>query len=73
MLREGLEFALEEVSDCAEELGVVAVVVVGREVGERVRAGKDGLQVAVGEFRGRLEFGCDVAREVEVALDDGSR
>jgi len=43
-------------------------VLVGREVGQRVRAGQHRLQV-VGQFRGRVEFGGHVSGGVEVADD----
>jgi hypothetical protein len=69
--RERLDLSGEEVGDGVQELGVVAVVLVGREVRERVGSGDDRLQfVGLGEFARRRQLVGDVAVEGQLVGHD---
>jgi len=66
-----LDLAGEELGDGGLERGLVAVVLVGREVGERIRAGKRRRErcLTVDQVGGPLQLARHVAREVEVVDD----
>jgi len=70
---ERLDLRGEELGDRGEELALVAVVFVAREVRERVGPGQHRLQrgIAREDVGGRLEVGGDVARVGQLADDTG--